>query len=72
MSPIKENEIYPKFEFRLSHKEKAWLTAELKELKMKFGTQKYPVTKHTLMIAALRLGLRSLKGHKKLSSRKRG
>lgn len=66
MSKIKETEIYPKFEFRLSHRDKAWLVKELAQLKAKFGTDGPAVTKNSLLVAALRHGMRHLKERQRL------
>lgn len=67
MKKVKENEIYPKFEFRLSHEDKAWLTKELRTLKIKFNDGEHSVvTKNTLLIAALKHGIRHLRSRKKL------
>lgn len=72
---VKENEIYPKFEFRLSHEEKEWLLRELAGLHEKFNEPKETegkpcgspsVTKNSLIVAALRHGFRHLKGMKRL------
>lgn len=67
---VKENEIYPKFEVRLSHEEKAWLARELGALHEKFnggepeGTP--AVTKNSLVMAALRHGFRHLRSQRRL------
>jgi hypothetical protein len=70
MKKLKENDIYPKFEFRLSREDKTWLMAELKELKMKFNDSEDDpvVTKNTLLVAALRYGIRALKSQEKISA----
>lgn len=71
MSRVKENEIYPKFEFRLTHQEKAWLQRELAELHEKFNGREPEggpaVNKNSLVVAALRQGFRHLKGHRRLA-----
>lgn len=69
MKKIKETDIYPKFEFRLSHEDKVWLLKELRALKIKFNdSEEFPVvTKNTLMIAALKYGIRYLKSREKIS-----
>lgn len=66
MPRIKENDIYPKFEFRLTHQEKAWLQKELRELKGKFSEHDFSLTKNTLVMAALRHGLRYLRSRQRL------
>ncbi len=68
MKKIKETDIYPKFEFRLSKEDKAWLTNELKMLKSKFNdTEDEPaITKNVLLISALRHGIRYLKNREKI------
>lgn len=70
---VKENEIYPKFEFRLSHEEKAWLQRELAALHDKFNEKERgepggspSINKNSLIVAALRHGFRHLKGMKRL------
>lgn len=61
MPKLTDRAIYPRFEFRLSHEEKAWLHEELDRLKEKFREEKGPtVTKNDLLVAALRHGLRHL------------
>jgi len=67
MSKLKESEIYPKFEFRLSHQEKKWLTQELNDLKEKFSADGVPIPKNDLIVAALRHGLRYLRERKRLN-----
>lgn len=70
MKKIKETEIYPKFEFRLSHEDKQWLNQELSALKDKFNDYDhscYPaITKNVVIIAALKHGLRYLKNRRKV------
>lgn len=61
MKRLKETEIYPKFEFRLSHDEKEWLMQELEYLKDKFGVDGIPIPKNDLIVAALRHGFRYLR-----------
>ena len=61
MSDIKDSEIYPKFEFRLSHKEKDWLLNELEFLKSKFHSADATIAKNDLVMAALRHGFRYLR-----------
>ncbi|MCO5142681.1 MAG: hypothetical protein M9962_06295 [Oligoflexia bacterium] len=61
MKKIKESEIYPKFTFRLNHKEKEWLSKELISLKNKFATNENSINKNELILAALRHGFRYLK-----------
>lgn len=61
MKTPKDSEIYPKFEFRLSHDEKQWLTRELSELKSKFSRDGISIPKNDLIVAALRHGLRYLR-----------
>jgi len=69
MGKIKDKDIYPRFEFRLSHEEKDWLTKELALLKGKFSEDGYPsVTKNALLVAALRNGIRYLKSQKRLKA----
>lgn len=70
---IKENEIYPKLEFRLSVQDMSAIEAQVTELLKKFnmgnhGT-KFPgtVTNGCLLTAALKRGLRELAETKKLS-----
>ena len=69
MSDIKESEIYPKFEFRLTHEEKAWLVMQLEQLKEKFGVDGPAITKNDLLIAALRHGFRYLHEREKICER---
>lgn len=68
MKRVKDTEIYPKFEFRLSHRERAWLLRELEALKEKFnGDGEHPaVTKSDILVGALRHGLRHLKAQRRL------
>lgn len=73
MSRIKDTEIYPKFEFRLSLEEKVWLMKELEELKVKFneegGGNEFPViNKNTLVVAALRYGIHHLRSREKIEA----
>lgn len=67
-----ENEIYPKFEFRLGHEEKAWLMHELGELSEKFNGEEPEgspaVNKNSLIIAALRHGFRHLRSRRRLKA----
>ncbi len=69
----KDIDIYPKFEFRLSHKDKAWLVGEMKQLKTKFnegrGKGIPSVSRHAILVAALRHGIRYLKAQKKISAK---
>lgn len=71
MSRLKENDIYPKFEFRLTHAEKAWLQRELAALYEKFNGEEPKgtpaVNKNSLIVAALRHGFRHLSGQRRLS-----
>lgn len=67
MSKIKDSEIYPKFEFRLSHEEKEWLLRELEELKVKFSADGIPIPKNDLIVAALRHGLRYLRERERIA-----
>lgn len=73
---VPENEIYPKFEFRLGHEEKAWLMRELGELSEKFNGGEpegsAAVNKNSLIMAALRHGFRHLRGHRRLSGKGSG
>ena len=66
MKKIKDKEIYPRFEFRLSHEEKAWLTRELKSLKEKFDEMDYAIPKNVILVSALRHGIRYLKNQKRI------
>jgi hypothetical protein len=66
MSEIKDSEIYPKFEFRLTHKEKQWLIRELDCLKEKFGADGQAINKNDLLVAALRHGFRYLQERQKI------
>lgn len=66
MPEIKDSEIYPKFEFRLSHQEKDWLVAELDRLKEKFEADGYSIAKSDLVVAALRHGLRYLRERERM------
>jgi hypothetical protein len=67
MKKIKESDIYPKYEFRLNHKQKKWLQQELAKLKRKFSdTKELPVSKQAILIAALRHGFRYLEKQKKI------
>lgn len=61
MSEIKDSEIYPKFEFRLTRKEKDWLLSELTFMKEKFSVDGTSIPKNDLLIAALRHGFRYLR-----------
>lgn len=67
MKKIKDKEIYPRFEFRLTHEQKDWLTKELAELKEKFRENDHPVSNSLLLIAALKHGVRRLKTARRLS-----
>lgn len=71
MKKLKEKDIYPKFEFRLSQEDKIWLLNELKELKIKFNDSEDAsvVTKNTLLVAALKHGIRFLKSREKISTK---
>lgn len=70
MGKVKDKDIYPRFEFRLSHEEKEWLNKELKLLKEKFSEDGYPpITRNTLLVAALRYGFRYLKGQSRTKAR---
>jgi hypothetical protein len=66
MSEIKDSEIYPKFEFRLTHEEKEWLVSELECLKEKFSVDGPSITKNDLVVAALRHGFRYLREREKI------
>lgn len=65
MSKLKDSDIYPRFEFRLTHAEKKWLTQELEELKTKFSEDTFSIPKNDLIIAALRYGFRILREQKR-------
>lgn len=67
MSQLKDSDIYPRFEFRLSHEEKEWLVQELDFLKEKFSADGIPIPKSDLIMAALRHGLRYLRERKKVN-----
>lgn len=72
MSTLKDGQIYPKFEFRLSPEEKVWLQAELDTLKEKYNSRESEgipaVSKSDILVAALRHGLRYLKSHRRLGN----
>lgn len=71
MSEIKDSEIYPKFEFRLSAEDKEWLMRELEELKVKFNCEESAetptITKNVLIMAALRSGIQFLKSRERVT-----
>lgn len=70
MSEIKDSEIYPKFEFRLSAEDKEWLMREIEGLKVKFNCEEPSgtpsITKNVLIMAALRQGIRFLKSRERV------
>lgn len=68
MSQLKDSDIYPRFEFRLSHEEKEWLVQELDFLKEKFSADGIPIPKNDIIMAALRHGLRYLREREKVNS----
>lgn len=71
-SMIKDKEIYPRFEFRLSHRDREWLVGELAALRAKFNEPGYPaVAQGDLILAALRQGFRTLRGARRLGVRRK-
>jgi hypothetical protein len=68
MSKIKDSDIYPKLEVRVSHKEKEWVTNELAALKEKFSSDGAAIAKNDLLVAALRHGFRYLRSRKRIVS----